>query len=270
MKETSRPFSATFFLFINIINLAFVYGVIALFFPSVWAQQFSASWYVILATFFVVHLVNAFVEFFVHRYVLHLPVVSFMRTFYRSHTAHHGVTAINKDGMLVSNRYPIEEAHQHENSFMPWFTFLIFSLFYAPFFIAVHIINPAIPIFLVGYATAFFSMAAYELSHAMMHWPIAVWNSLFSQPIVGPVWKQFYKHHMRHHVDVRYNESVFGFFGFPITDLIFGTYVNPQTLYPHGSEAIDSEFQTPSPSPFIQWLDKRLLPVAKDHLVKKA
>ena len=40
--------------------------------------------------------------------------------------------------------------------------------------------------------------------------------------------------HLRHHADIRCNEGISGVFGIPIYDFIFGTYVDPSTLYIHG------------------------------------
>lgn len=261
--EIHQPFKPLKFLITNIINLAAVFGIVYVLLPQRLESELTSSWWLLLVTFLGVHLFNAFVEYFVHRYVLHLPVVPFFKKFHKDHTLHHHLTNITKEGEIVSNEYPIVEQHQHEASFMPWFTFLIFSIFYAPFFIAVWLINPAIPIFLAGYTASFFSLAAYELSHAMFHWSVEKWHRLFRQPLIGPVWKIVYKHHMRHHVDIRYNESVSGFFWFPITDMVFGTHINAQTLFPHGEVVSATEFQKPKPSAFIQWLDKKLLSVAK-------
>ena len=68
---------------------------------------------------------------------------------------------------------------------------------------------------------------------------------------------------MRHHVDVSCNESVFGFFGFPLFDILFGTLITPKTLFPDGKRAPKGEFGPTNPSPVIKSLDTLLLRFAK-------
>jgi len=264
--ETPRRFAPIRFLVINALLLTFIFTMISILLPNTWALQFSASWQLLAITFIGVHFFNAFFEYFVHRYVLHLPVVPFLKKFHFEHTLHHSLTDIKKQGELVSNEYAIVQKHQHEASFMPWFTFLMFSLFYLPLFILISYINPEIPIFLAGYSAAFFSLVFYELFHAMLHWPIETWKRLFAQKYIGLIWRNMYKHHMRHHADIRYNESISGFFGLPVSDWFFGTYISAKTLYPHRGTVPESEFAKPKPGFFIAWLDKILYRYAQKNM----
>jgi hemolysin III len=72
---------------------------------------------VFILSLLAVHMVMGFVEFFFHRYVLHMQVLSFCGHFYKQHNLHHGLTDVTRDSIYVSNEYPIEEDHQHEASF---------------------------------------------------------------------------------------------------------------------------------------------------------
>lgn len=262
--EPHRPFSLAFFGVIIIGSLAILFVMLWLLAPSVWKIQMKATWWALLATFLSVHLFNAFAEYFFHRYVLHAPLIPFLKRFWKQHTLHHGLTHVVKrrvrreqaDGVhVVHNVYPILHEDQHEASFFPWYSLCSFSLVATPLFVMLQLLLPHAPIFLAGYVAIAWSMSLYEILHAIQHWPLEKWQPLLEHRWFGRLWKQVYAFHLRHHADMKSNESISGFFGFPVADLVFGTWVNPMSMYEHGSEAVQTDFESPKPR-FIGWLDR--------------
>lgn len=252
-------FSLVFFLGVNLATLGFIFGSIKLFFPEVWALQLGTSLALILATFVVAHLSNAFIEYFFHRYVLHAKVIPFFAHFYDAHNLHHNLTKVERQQELTSNKFPIIEEPQHESSFFPWWTLGVFAIFLTPVYVGIYLLFPAVPIFIAGYSSLFFSMLLYELFHVAWHWPLSRWQLLFNSKIFGGFWKRAYAFHLRHHANVRCNESVSGFFGIPIPDLLFGTYLQAKTLFPDQTVVPQEEYSTPKPGFFIRYLDSILI-----------
>jgi hemolysin III len=98
----------------------------------------------------------------------------------------------------------------------------------------------------------------YELIHAVEHWPQATWDRLVSHPTQGSFWRKAYAFHLRHHADIRCNEAISGVFALPLPDLLFGTYVDPESLYRQGQQLDAKEFISPRPRfGLIRWLDRR-------------
>jgi alkylation response protein AidB-like acyl-CoA dehydrogenase len=141
----------------------------------------------------------------------------------------------------VENRYPIVEEHQHESSFFPWYTLIGFSVLFLPVLVLGHLLLPSAPWFLAGWSALTFSLLLYELVHAIEHWPEQRWHALIARPRTGGFWRKAYAFHLRHHADIRCNEGISGVFGVPIYDLIFGTYVDPNTLFRHGGTDAQKE-----------------------------
>lgn len=123
-----KPFSVSLFAITLVLSLAFYITGLAVFFPTVWRVQTSASAWEITIVFVLCHLGTAFFEYFFHRYVLHYPLIPGLGYFFKSHTRHHGLTHIVYRKVVgVKNIYPIIEEKQHEGSFFPWYSFLVFA-----------------------------------------------------------------------------------------------------------------------------------------------
>jgi hemolysin III len=272
VPSSARPhkeerFSVALFIFTVIATLAILLGALALLFPELWRAQLAASALAFAFIFVGTHAFCGLMEFFFHRYVLHAPLIGALSYFYKQHTLHHALTRIVQRPSTVTgeslptlveveNRYPIVEEHQHEASFFPWYTLIVFSACLTPFLIVGHLIWPSAPWFLAGWIGVAFSLALYELVHAVEHWPEQRWHRLIARRYTGGFWRKAYTFHLRHHADIRCNEGISGFFGVPIFDFLFGTYVDPSTLYLHGKTASPTEFVSPRPSFFlIRWLD---------------
>ena len=263
-----EKFSLLLFFATVVLTLAGLCGILVLVVPSVWRTQISASWGALAGVFLVTHFAAAFVEFFFHRYVLHAPLVPFLSYFYRQHTLHHALTRVSyrrtgsSRGELpclveVENRYPIVESKQHEASFFPWYSLAVFSLLGSLVFAPLQWLMPQTPVFLGGYVGIAWSLTLYELIHAAEHLPPEWWNRRLEHPARGRFWRRVYAFHIRHHADIRCNEAISGVFGLPLVDLLFGTYLNMENVYPHGRPVDLREFASPQPRfGFIRWLDR--------------
>lgn len=262
-------FSVALFLLTIVVTLAVLFGALAWMFPAVWSAQLAAPALAFAAVFVGAHAFGGFAEYFFHRYVLHAPLVGALSYFYKQHTLHHALTRIVHRPSTVTgeslptlveveNRYPIIEEHQHEASFFPWYTLIVFALCLTPLLLVGHLLAPSAPWFLAGWSGLAFSLALYELVHAVEHWPEHRWHRLIARKHTGPIWRKAYTFHLRHHADIRCNEGISGVFGIPIFDFIFGTYVDPSTLYLHGKTACPTEFAPPRPRfALIRWLDEK-------------
>ncbi|MCW5548092.1 MAG: hypothetical protein KIT44_03940 [Opitutaceae bacterium] len=265
--KTEPKFSLGLFLLVNSLSFAGLCGLVALIAPAVWSAQLAAGWPAVLGVFLGVHLAAAFVEFFFHRYVLHAPLIPFLAYFYKQHTLHHALTRIGyQKGRqagetiphLVENVYPITEEKQYEASYFPWYSLIVFTGVAALVLVPLQFFIPAAPILLGGMIAVLWSLVLYETIHAIEHLPQEVWDRLVARPRTGRFWRKAYAFHLRHHADIRCNEAISGFFALPLVDFLFGTYVDPNTLYRHGQSALPEEFVSPRPRfGFLRWLDRR-------------
>ncbi len=269
--DHEEKFSPWTFIATILVTLVVLFGALALIFPGVWKAQLAATWIAFAVTFLIVHAFAGVFEFFFHRYILHAPLIPFLSYFYRQHTLHHALTRIGyhktKRGTeeipglvenVVHNTFPIEEEKQHEASYFPWYSLLVFALIITPFMAIAQWLLPTAPIFLASWLAVAWSLSLYELIHAVEHWPQDTWDRLVEHPKYGRIWRKAYAFHLRHHADIRCNEAISGVFGLPLVDFVFGTYIDPETLYTHGKPVDPKEFVSPQPRfAFIRWLDRR-------------
>lgn len=269
--HVEEEFSPTLFIVTVVLSFAGLIGLLWLAAPqSVWAAQTGTTVTAFVAAFLIMHLFACFVEFFFHRYVLHKPVIPLLSRFYRQHTLHHTLTRIGRKRTpggreipFVENIYPIIEDEQKEASFFPWYTLPVFGLLLTPLLALLHFLVPSLPWFLAGYSAMAFSLALYELFHAIEHWPFEKWAVLIENPRWGWAWRKIYSFHLRHHAVIDCNEGISGFFTIPVADFVFSTWIFPKSLYTDGGEWEASEFTSPKPVRFIQWLDR-----ASDEIVR--
>jgi len=252
-------------------TLTGLFAALWFFFPTIWNAQLVAPLWKGAVAFVGVSLLNCFVEYFFHRYVLHTPAVPLLRRFYRLHTLHHGLTHIAKKQLrgdnqilFIENKFPIVEPEQHEASFFPWYTLAVFAVILTPLFILFQWLAPSFPWFLSGFLALTSSLALYETLHAINHWSLEKWLPLIEHPRWGRIWQPAYGFHLRHHAVIDCNESISGFFGLPLADWVFGTCVIPKTIYAQGEEWTPGKFRSPQPRAVIRWLD-----IWADRVVKK-
>ncbi|HEY1793982.1 MAG TPA: hemolysin III family protein [Opitutaceae bacterium] len=243
-------------------TLAALLGALRFLAPGAWADQFLAPAWKAAAAFLAISLLNCFIEFFFHRYVLHMPAIPFLRHFYRQHTLHHSLTRIGRRQgpggvgyLVVENKYPITEPEQGEASFFPWYSLAVFAAILTPLLILLQWTAPSFPWFLSGFVALAASITLYEVLHAINHWPFETWAPLISHPRWGAFWRPAYAFHLRHHAVIDCNESISGFLGLPIADWAFGTCIIPSSVYAEGEEWAPVNFQSPRPVAFIAWLD---------------
>jgi hemolysin III len=257
-EEFSRPL----FVLTVVATLAGILAALRLFAPRVWAGQFHNPLWKDLAAFLALSLVNCFVEYFFHRYILHTPAVQFLSRLYKQHTLHHALTRIGRKpsrgghGILfIENRFPITEPEQGEASFFPWYSLSLFALLLSPLFALLQWLLPSFPWFFAGFAALAVSITLYEMLHAINHWPFEKWEPLIEHPRWGRFWQPAYAFHLRHHAVTDCNESISGLFGLPLADWAFGTCVIPKTIYADGEEWTPDKFRSPKPRALIRWLD---------------
>lgn len=258
-----EKFSPSLFVFTLLATLAGLFVSLRLLAPGVWQEQFSAPLWKGVAAFAAVSLVNCFVEYFFHRYVLHTPALPLLRRLYRQHTLHHALTRIvsrrTRDGrgiLFIENKFPIEEPAQGEASFFPWYSMAVFALLLAPLLALLQWLLPSFPWFFSGFAALTVSLGLYEILHAINHWPLNTWEPLLLHPRWGKIWRPLYSFHLRHHAVTDCNESISGFFGLPVADWAFGTCVLPKTIYADGEPWTPDKFESPRPRSFIKKLDR--------------
>lgn len=257
-----KEFSLPLFVLTVLITLTGLLFALRFSAPTVWVEQFLAPFWKFVATFLVISLVNCFMEYFFHRYVLHTPAIPFLRRLYRQHTLHHALTHIarkqTRDGrgiLFIENKFPIVEAEQHEAAFFPWYSLALFALFLTPLFALLQWLSPSFPWFFGGFAALTSSLALYEILHAINHWPFEQWAPLIDHPHWGKIWRPAYAFHLRHHAVTDCNESISGFFGLPVGDWVFRTCILPQTVYANGEEWSPDKFASPNPRAIIRKLD---------------
>lgn len=257
-----EKFSLPLFALTVVLTLAGLLALLGWLAPTVWQAQFVAPAWKVLVAFLGISLVNCFMEYFFHRYVLHTPAIPLLRRLYKQHTLHHALTRIARrpgsDGrgfLVVENKFPIVEPEQGEASFFPWYSLAVFALVLTPLLALLHWLLPSYPWFLGGFAALAVSITLYEVLHAINHWPFEVWEPLITHRIWGRFWRPAYAFHLRHHAVIDCNESISGFFGLPVADWMFRTCVMPKTVYADGEEWTSAKFQAPQPRWLIRQLD---------------
>lgn len=231
--------------------------------PSVWDAQFLSPLWKGAVAFAAISLVNCFVEYVFHRYVLHTPGIPVLRRLYKQHTLHHALTRIgrrtDRSGrdvvVVVENKFPIIEDAQGEASFFPWYSMIVFAAVLTPLLAGLHWLLPSFPWFFGGYLALASSMTLYEVLHAINHWPFETWQPLIEHRVWGRFWRPAYAFHLRHHAVIDCNESISGFFGLPVADWVFGTCLIPKTVYADGEEWTPDKFISPRPVWPIRALD---------------
>ncbi len=259
---TTEKFSLSLFLLTIVVTDVLLGTALRVIAPETWHQQLQAPVWTYAVAFAGISLINCFVEYFFHRYVLHRPAVPGLGRLYRQHTLHHALTRIvrkpARDGrnfLSVENKFPITEPEQGEGSFFPWFSLAVFATLLTPVFILLQWAAPTFPWFLGGIAALTSSIILYELLHALNHWPFETWAPLVDHPRWAWFWRPVYSFHLRHHAVIDCNESVSGFFGLPLADWLFRTCVIPPTIYADGEEWKAENFSAPRPVMVIRWLD---------------
>lgn len=253
--------------FAPLLFAAFVFGqllavlaFIRYFFRPVWDAQLAAGPVAIVTTLLVCSLVCCFVEYFFHRYVLHIESLPLLGHMCSSHRAHHKLTSIQFDERTgtVRSAYPITGiAHGDKSTFPPWALVALFATV-TPLLLAVTLASPGVPILISGYASVAIAHFLYELIHAVHHEPVEAWQPRLDCRTFGRAWTWLYGFHQAHHANYRCNMNVAGFYGIPVGDLVLGTYRRPEPLLLDGAIATKAAARRLITTPRwpISWLDR--------------
>ena len=264
--RVARGFSGPIFAITVVLSLTALLCAFYLAAPKwLWVAQVSASWKKFALAFLVLSLVNCFVEYFFHRYVLHKEALPFLGGFYQAHHCiHHPLTRISKekvkDGsgreiLVLINEYPITRPEQKEASIFPWYSLITFGILATPLFVLFQWILPSFPWLFAGYGALAFSLTLYEVAHFVEHLSLGWWLPLIDHPRWGWFWTKVYGFHLYHHAVIDCNEAISGFFLLPLGDIVFWTFKTPKTLFVTGEVWDQSKFEKSTPIWLIQWLD---------------
>ena len=271
-EQEHPPFSLWLFLATIALSLAVLLVGLRFIAPRIWESQMLASAWMAVPAFLGLSLLNCFIEYFFHRYVLHKPAIPFLSRFYRQHTLHHALTRIarkqTRDGrglMFIENKYPILEDDQHEASFFPWYTLITFALILVPLLSLLQWALPDVPWFFAGFAALASSLTIYEIVHAIEHWSLEKWEPMIESPRWGWFFRPAYSFHLRHHAVIDCNESISGFFCLPLADWLLGTCLMPKSIYADGDEWTAIEFESPKPTWLIRTLDQAADRAVQSH-----
>jgi hypothetical protein len=193
--------------------------------------------------------------------LLHLESVRFLRFLTTGHLSHHKLTPIGFDdaAKTVLSRYPICSVAQDDHgTFPPWGLIPAFAAF-TPFFAPFAFSFPGIPILIGGYPAIAIALFLYETIHVAHHRPYETWwKPKLNGRIFSGVLRKAYGFHSAHHANYRCNQNVAGFFGIPLADLVFGTYLQPDELLVDGAPGTKDVARrlTPLPRWPISWLDR--------------
>jgi hemolysin III len=260
--KPTRRFSIVRFTLLVLLQLAVLFVGLHFAFPGLWRSQIAAGALALVSVFVAFHLLFAFFEWFFHRYVLHFVTTPLLQKFAREHRLHHSLTAIRlrptSEGShrVILNEYPITQPEQFESSAFPFYALAAFWAFFTPLLLAVQLALPELPVLLGGYAAIAWSLALYEVLHAINHWPYEWWQRAIDHPRLGAFWRMIYGFHLMHHANNACNEAIAGFFSLPLPDWCFGTYHQPKQLLLEGRQATAQEFQVGPPFPFVRRLDR--------------
>jgi len=228
----------------------------------------------ILITFLFVSISFCFLEWFVHRGILHAVISSWMVNLYHRHGRHHGLTIIAAApaGAIrrkIISKYFIVENKQWESVSFADYTLLAFFAFYTlPLGLLQFVFGHA-PFLIAGYSAITVAYVLYEVFHQLEHRPDDWWlarknnpvSMLFKRPV------EFLKHiHEYHHLNPYCNMAIAGFFGIPLADICFKTLYVPPCSLTDKSFVRAEDLRPPEPlgwvSKFDRWAktrEKRLL-----------
>ena len=260
MVRAPKEFSIRLYLAQVFVQFAALLIAIRVLLPALWEQQLRAGPGMILATVVVLHLLTAFVEWGFHRYILHSAALSLFNAYTRGHRHHHKLTPVHirpapdGTGRVIYNDYPITREAQWEDSAFPPYALVVIWASFTPILVLAQVLLPDAPVILGGYTAVTLSTAGYEVLHAIEHLPYEWWKRATEHPRFGRFWRPIYGFHLFHHANVKANEAIFGWFGIPVADWVFGTLFVPKNLLLHGRMAIGNELKVQPP----RWLVRKL------------
>ncbi len=240
--------------------------------PYIWTVQIKSVWWKYLLIFFVSQFRNCHAEWFFHRYVLHAPLVPFLRLLFVKHHWIHHISHTNVIPLPKGwkNEYPIINEAQYEASYFPWWTYFGFFGFASGIIAFAQFILPTFPIVLVEIFSIAWSLVVYEILHMIWHFPEEWWKSAINR--FGKVAEVVYSFHLYHHAHIKgspfkANEAISGFVcGLPLADLMFGTWKRCKVLW-NGEKVDVPDLEVPVPH---FWFIRKLDELAEQALERYA
>lgn len=263
-KVRWNSLSLVLLFFFVILHMTVLFVVIKYLLPTIWLAQLTAGWPLIMLVFFGRSISNCFLEWFVHRYMLHTWIVSWLKRFWCNHGKHHGLTAIgikkheSLGEIRVFSRYFLDEEGDWFNVSLADYTLLAFIAVETAFALPLQLVFPEIPFLISGYLAVACSYALYEIIHPLEHRPKEWWDAKFSNPFWSFLrWyvSRLRRRHQYHHLHPRFNMAIMGLFGYPLADKFFRTDLLPPDILYDGALVNEKDLVPPSPHRFVLWLD---------------
>jgi hemolysin III len=230
---------------------------------NLWELQIHPIWWKALIIFAGWQLIDCFIEWFFHRYMLHAPIIGiFSRLFVQHHWIHHKLTNITQvnhpelEGVKeFKNNYPIDDEKKYRASYFPFYTYTGFVVFSLGIIVLNQWLLPTWPVLVFAVVSIGWSLVMYEILHWIHHLP-KVWDWLCARKSIGTFCHRIYVFHELHHEwSTRYgaNQNISGFLcGLPLADWLFGTLKIPKTQLFTGSIVIPEDIQVPIPR--FKWI----------------
>jgi len=287
IETLDAPFSfliARLILIISI-NLGVYAFLINFLKPSLWSE-FSFQTYKWIIVLLVTHFILSFVEYLIHRYVMHS--MALFVSFYLGHGNHHLQVAskpiLNKRPSLIDKSSKLVASIKHwiismyspeyetASSNAITYTAVLFLLF--PLMILSKFLLPSWPIMLGVPIAIAITLLLSECIHLTMHTPLEkILIPSFALPIIGNRMKNLYRFHVTHHIlpekevgfdfgYTNYNMGIGGFLTYvELWDKIFGTFATIKRVPKNGEDVTLADFTIPTHKPYwlIRQLDKYLL-----------
>ncbi|OGF82264.1 hypothetical protein A3B18_02885 [Candidatus Giovannonibacteria bacterium RIFCSPLOWO2_01_FULL_46_13] len=202
--------------FLWLISILFVFWFLA---KDTFIAQATSGLVAIFSATAAVIVINIFVEWGFHKYVLHGMFPGFLRnhwpvkSFYEAHDGvHHVLTPVA--------HYAILEEAQTKSSTFPFWSLPVFILIYLPFLLLAQAFFSG-PIILGGILGVTASYTSYENLHALYHADYELfWRERIETPgWRGKCWEKVFEYHKKHHADSSKNLNMV----FPLADCLLGT-----------------------------------------------
>lgn len=233
--------------------------------PATWARQWAAGWLAIVLMFFGVSILNCFLEWGVHRCLLHTWIVTWLKRFCRNHRKHHGLTPIsvqksaNPLESRISSRYFLDEKGDWFNVSFADYSLLVFLATETVFILPFQLLFPRVPFLAGGYLAVACSYMLYEMIHPLEHRPKEWWDARASNPfwfLLGLYVSRLRRRHQYHHLHPRCNLAIMGFFGYPLADKILKTDKLPPDILYDNAIVKEEDLAPPQPRQLVVLLDR--------------
>lgn len=272
--DHEHRFHFTLNVVITLAQLGAAIGLFAWLLPQTFAVEAAGGWKILLWALAFGVPISLF-EYLYHRYFLHSQVLPFLGHMHDSHVHHHSLTNVKapvtpKDPeklVPVESEYPIEHEHQEDSMQFPYFATSVFNLiFVGTIAVPMKLLFPNEPLVLGMLVAATSAYLAYELWHAVLHFPFKrYWKPAMAHRVWGRMVKRIYAFHLMHHLRPTCNLAVVGLWGWAVWDHLFKTHLRPVNLPLQGSKINFNDVRLDKPAWPIRFTD-----MCQKHMVRFA